>query len=70
MTGFDDDRSDERVREDTIDDLLDSNNLDSLQQMRREMREELDATDDGYETDLLEYRLSILDDAIDRANRG
>lgn len=70
MTGFDDNRSDERVREDTIDDLLDSNNLDSLQQMRREMREELDATDDGYETDLLEYRLSILDDAIDRANRG
>jgi hypothetical protein len=51
MTGFDDDRSEEQVREDTIEDLLDSNH-------------------DDREADLLEYRLSILEDAIDRANMG
>lgn len=66
MNGTDDDRSKEQVREHTIEDLLVENELDDLIRMRREMRDELDATDNDREADLLEYRLGILEDTIDR----
>lgn len=66
MTGFDDDRSEEQVREKTIEDLLDSNDLGDLQQMRREMRDKLEDSHDDQEKELLEYRLDILLEAIDQ----
>lgn len=66
MNGIDDDRSGEQVREDTIDNLLKVNNLGDLQRMRREMRDKLNATEDDREAELLEYRLDILLEAIDR----
>lgn len=69
MTVIDDDQSAEEVREKTIGDLLDSNDLGDLQRMQQEMHNELDAIDDDGEANLLEYRLSILEDAIDRAKR-
>jgi hypothetical protein len=69
MTGVDDDRSEKEVREKTIEDLLDSNDLGDLQRMQQEMHDELDAIDDDREANLLEYRLSILEDAIGRAKR-
>lgn len=69
MTGIDDDRSEKEVREKTIEDLLDSNGLGDLQRMQQEMHDEPDAIDDDREANLLEYRLSILEDAIGRAKR-
>lgn len=68
MNGIDD-RSSEEVHEDTINELLKTNDFDDLTRMRREMREELEATSDDRETDLLRYRLDILGDAIDRAEQ-
>lgn len=69
MTDIDDDRTEQEVREDTIDDLLKANDLDDLTRMRREMREKLEATSDDREADLLRYRLDILGDAIDRTEQ-
>lgn len=69
MTDIDDDRTEQEVREDTIQELLAENDFDDLQRMRREMREELKATSDDHEADLLEYRLAILEDAIDRVKQ-
>jgi hypothetical protein len=66
MNGTDDTRSEEEVREETIDELLESNDLGDLTRMRREMHDELKAASDDRETELIEYRLSILNDAIDR----
>jgi len=70
MTGIDYDRSaEEEVREKTIEDLLDSNDLGGLHRMRHEIQKELNATDDDREADLLRYRLDILENAIGRAKR-
>jgi hypothetical protein len=66
MTVIDDDRSAEEVREKTIEDLLDSNDLGDLQQMRREMRDKLEDSHDDQKKELLEYRLDILLEAIDQ----
>jgi hypothetical protein len=66
MTGFDDDRSEERVREDTIDNLLAENDLNDLQRMKSEMEDLANETGDDREEDLLRYRLGLVEEAIDR----
>jgi hypothetical protein len=64
MTRFDVQPEDE-VREDTIEDLLEANNLADLKEMRQDMLNKLDVTDDEREADLLKYRMGILEEAID-----
>jgi hypothetical protein len=59
MTGIDDDRIEKVVREKTIDNILDANDLDDLIKMRREMSDRFDETDER-EADLLEYRSPFL----------
>lgn len=61
-----DDRPEDEVREETIGDLLESNDLADLKGMRQDMLDELTVTDDEREADLLEYRMGILEEAIDR----
>jgi hypothetical protein len=55
-------------REDTIQDLLAENDRDDLQRMKREMQDQLENTSDGREEDLLRHRLTIVEDAIERAD--
>jgi DNA-binding ferritin-like protein len=54
------------VREDTIRDLLAENDCEDLKQMQREMQELIDESSDEREEDLLRYRLTIVEDAIER----
>jgi len=54
------------VREDTIRDLLDENDAEDLKQMRREMQELIEDTSDEREEELVHYRLTIVEDAIER----
>lgn len=69
MTGIDDRPGDE-VRDDTIEDLTESNALDDLQRMRPEMCDELNTTDNDRKSDLLEYRLDMLLEALVRVENG
>lgn len=66
MTRFDDGCEDE-VREATIQELLESNSSADLKGLRQDMVDELTVTDDEREADLLEYRMGILEEAIDRS---
>lgn len=65
MTRFDD-RPEDEVREDTIEDLLESNDITDLKGIRQDMLDELTVTDDERKADLLEYRMVILEEAIER----
>lgn len=66
MTESPDGRTEKEVRKETIEDLIESNDLNDLIRMRREMCDEIEDASDERETELLEYRLDILLEAIDR----
>lgn len=55
-------------REDTIRDLLDENDAKDLKRRRRELQELIEDTSDEREEDLLRHRLTIAEDAIERAD--
>jgi DNA polymerase III delta prime subunit len=58
----------DNVRENTIQDLINSNDYDDLQQMQRELEDLIEASDEEQVEDLARYRLGILEDAINRIN--
>jgi len=54
------------VRGDTIQDLLSENDREDLETMRQEMQELIEDASDEREKELLQYRLTIVEDAIGR----